>query len=95
MSANRLIWSNWQESDNDMADDRVPLDLEKLAIGDHDERGLCCRRCDCRHFIVVHTRPATHSTRRERQCRNCGKSAWTNATVAESGISAAAAALGP
>jgi hypothetical protein len=35
--------------------------------------GLACRKCGCRHFKVVYTRPAPGAIRRLRECRNCGR----------------------
>ena len=42
-----------------------------------DKRGLECRKCGCRHFRVLHTRPVANGILRERECRNCGKVVWT------------------
>ena len=36
-------------------------------------RGLECRKCRCKHFDVIYTRPKTGQIVRLRQCRNCGK----------------------
>lgn len=37
-------------------------------------RGLVCRSCGCRHFLVVYTRPkANGGIMRRRQCRHCGR----------------------
>ncbi len=39
-----------------------------------EERGLRCRHCGCKHFLVVYTRPALgRALVRRRECRNCGK----------------------
>lgn len=36
-------------------------------------RGLVCRKCECRHFYVVWTRPLRNGTiLRKRECRHCG-----------------------
>lgn len=36
-------------------------------------KGLACRRCGCRHFRVVYTRPGSHRRLiRRRECRHCG-----------------------
>ncbi len=59
-----------------MSDEKKPISMIE-GVGDRDERGLKCRDCGCRHFNVVHTRPAPDSLMRERQCRNCGKIIWT------------------
>lgn len=40
---------------------------------DRDERGLECRKCGCRHFIVDHTRRANGMIVRYRRCRHCGQ----------------------
>ncbi len=34
--------------------------------------GLRCRRCGCRHFLVVYTRHGKDVIVRRRACRNCG-----------------------
>jgi len=33
--------------------------------------GLECRKCGCRHFDVVYTRPKVGRIERRRECRNC------------------------
>ena len=43
--------------------------------------GLECRKCGCRHFRVLHTRPVANSILRERECRNCGKIVHTKETI--------------
>jgi len=54
-----------------MDDDRIPVRLSKLQ---HDDKGLVCRKCGCRHFRVIYTRPqADGRIKRSRQCRNCGR----------------------
>lgn len=36
--------------------------------------GLECRKCGCRHFEVVYTRPiARGKILRRRECRHCGR----------------------
>ena len=35
-------------------------------------KGLECRRCGCRHFLVDHTRTLPGAIMRHRICRNCG-----------------------
>jgi hypothetical protein len=35
-------------------------------------RGLVCRKCGSRHFLVVYTRPRDGCIVRSRKCRNCG-----------------------
>ena len=38
------------------------------------EGGLVCRKCGCRHFCVIYTRPAPDGkVTRRRECRHCGK----------------------
>ena len=43
-------------------------------------RGLVCRRCGCRHFDVVYTRPREGFILRLRECRNCGRRIVTRET---------------
>ena len=39
-----------------------------------ERRGLECRRCGCKHFRVVYTRPTWgRRIMRRRECRRCGK----------------------
>ena len=39
-----------------------------------EPRGLECRKCGCRHFRVVYTRPAWGGRIiRRRECRHCGQ----------------------
>jgi DNA-directed RNA polymerase subunit RPC12/RpoP len=40
-------------------------------------RGLVCRKCGCRHFLVDHTRTAPGAIVRHRICRNCGQKRLT------------------
>jgi hypothetical protein len=43
-------------------------------LSDANQRGLECRRCGCRHFEVVYTRPCPGGRiLRRRECRHCGK----------------------
>ena len=51
--------------------------------GNCDERGLACRKCGCRHFRVIYTRP-TWGGRilRRRECRNCGQRIMTRESFA-------------
>jgi hypothetical protein len=43
-------------------------------LSDANRRGLECRRCGCRHFEVVYTRPCPGGRiLRRRECRHCGK----------------------
>jgi DNA-directed RNA polymerase subunit RPC12/RpoP len=46
-------------------------------LANQDEHGLVCRKCGCRHFNVLHTRPMPNHIMRERKCRNCGKKIHT------------------
>ena len=39
---------------------------------DADEQRIECRRCGCRHFYVLYTRPRGRGIFRKRMCRNCG-----------------------
>lgn len=44
-------------------------------------RGIECRRCGCRHFLTVWTKPiADGSVRRRRECRHCGHEMTTKET---------------
>ena len=57
---------------------------ERMRLSDlqiKDGKGLVCGKCGCRNFNVKHTRPASGSILRERQCRNCGKVVWTNEKI--------------
>jgi len=48
--------------------------LSDIQRVDRDDRGLACRKCGCRHFEVVYTRPARGGKiMRRRECRNCGR----------------------
>ena len=39
-----------------------------------EQRGLECRHCGCKHFLVVYTRPTRGGQiMRRRECRNCGR----------------------
>jgi len=53
---------------------------EKFNRGD---RGLTCRKCGCRHFRVIYTRP-TWGGRilRRRECRHCGQRIMTRESFA-------------
>lgn len=35
--------------------------------------GLACRKCGCRHFYVIYTRPKKDGIMRRKQCRHCGR----------------------
>ena len=38
-----------------------------------ERRGLSCRHCGCRHWIVLYTRRASNERiLRRRECRHCG-----------------------
>ena len=41
------------------------------------EGGLVCRKCGCRHFGVVYTRPKIGHIVRLRECRHCGRRVLT------------------
>jgi len=46
---------------------------EPIVPGRAPGDGLLCRRCGCRHFRTIYTRPgAFGSVRRRRECRHCG-----------------------
>jgi hypothetical protein len=51
-------------------------------IANQDEHGLVCRKCHCREFFVVYTRPVVDGIRRRRECRNCG---WRIVTTERGG----------
>ena len=36
------------------------------------EKGLCCTRCGCRHFLVRNTKNHADEVWRYRVCRHCG-----------------------
>ena len=39
-----------------------------------EQRGLECRHCGCKHFLVVYTRPTRGGQiMRRRECRHCGR----------------------
>lgn len=39
----------------------------------NERRGIECRVCGCRHFVVVYTRPLSGGRiMRRRECRHCG-----------------------
>jgi ribosomal protein L40E len=39
--------------------------------------GIRCRKCGCADLRTRHTRRHRDKIRRERECRNCGKTMWT------------------
>jgi ribosomal protein L40E len=47
-----------------------PLRLSEITTD--NVAGLVCRRCGCRHFETVYTRPKLGCILRLRQCRHCG-----------------------
>jgi hypothetical protein len=47
-----------------------PLRLSDLQ--NRDAVGLACRKCGCRHFETVYTRPKPGCITRLRACRHCG-----------------------
>jgi hypothetical protein len=47
--------------------------LSDLQNANNDGKGFFCRRCGCRQFFVVYTRPAQGAIRRVRECRSCGQ----------------------
>ncbi len=48
-------------------------DADRLEKSGNDDRGLECRKCGCRHFLVVYTRPRRDGCIvRRRECRYCG-----------------------
>ncbi len=49
---------------------RGPLRLSDLQ--GHDDLGLVCRKCGCRHFYTVYTRPKPGCVLRLKECRHCG-----------------------
>ena len=44
-------------------------------------RGLECRRCGCRHFLTVYTRPRHDSIVRRKRCRHCGALVFTREKI--------------
>ena len=49
-----------------------------------DDRGLCCRRCGCRHFYVIYTKRTTRNRiLRRRECRHCGQRITTYETESQ------------
>jgi len=48
----------------------APLRLSELQ--GRDERGLMCRKCGCRHFYTIYTRPKPGCILRQKECRHCG-----------------------
>jgi len=36
------------------------------------QHGLVCRKCGCRHFETVYTRPKPGCILRQKECRHCG-----------------------
>ena len=58
--------------------ERIRLsDLQNFSGKDGDGKGLACRKCGCRHFRVVYTRPGPDTIRRLRECRHCGRRVMT------------------
>ena len=51
--------------------------VPELPDPDTPQQGLQCRKCECRHFLVVYTRPMDGWINRRRECRNCG---WRTST---------------
>ena len=48
--------------------------IRRSDLQNKDERGLVCRGCGCRHFLVVYTRKMVGGgVERRRECRNCGR----------------------
>ena len=52
----------------------IATDTNRPEESGKDDRGLECRKCGCRHFLVVYTRPRRGGARRvrHRECRYCG-----------------------
>ena len=50
--------------------DGAPLRLSELQ--GRDALGLVCRKCGCRHFYTVKTRPKSGCIMRWKECRHCG-----------------------
>ena len=48
--------------------------MSKVLPKPTEELGLECRKCGCRHFLVIYTRRAFGGRIvRRRECRHCGK----------------------
>ena len=43
--------------------------------------GLVCRRCGCRHFHTIYTRPRNDGVIRRKRCRNCGHAVTTREKI--------------
>jgi len=50
----------------------VPQPVQDAAVAEAG-RGLECRKCGCRHFLVDHTRKVNRMIVRYRRCRHCGQ----------------------
>ncbi len=45
-------------------------------------RGICCPKCECRHMPAIKSMPQENgSTKRIRQCRNCGHRIWSEEQI--------------
>ncbi len=44
-------------------------------------QGLVCRRCGCRHFLTVYTRPRHDGIVRRKRCRHCGQAITTREKI--------------
>ncbi|MGH7143190.1 MAG: hypothetical protein ACREJ2_03555 [Planctomycetota bacterium] len=48
--------------------------MEQVQAKPEPNQPLECRRCGCKHFFLIDTRPATRNRRRHRkECRHCGR----------------------
>ena len=55
-----------------------PVTHRKSWPTDGDTRGLECRKCGCRHFVVDNTRKLNRMIIRYRRCRHCGRRMTTS-----------------
>jgi len=58
-----------------MIQDAPSQDVSRLRLSDLQNRdgpGLVCRKCGCRHFYTVYTRPKPGCILRSKECRHCG-----------------------
>jgi len=58
---------------NLVRDGSLPPKSAQNAAAAGTGRGLECRKCGCRHFLVDHTRKVNRMIVRYRRCRHCGQ----------------------
>lgn len=69
--------SNESADNRNREHDRVRLS----ELGSHDDRGLVCPDCGCRHFTVFKTRRKQAVIVRLRDCRHCGRRIQTSERI--------------